>query len=212
MTPYFTNTMSIPAWRAEGYWEYLLIANPDRRVYQKVKGVKQEFAAKHGRENVTITDPHITLCVLLCKEGEEQELVNVIQRACSPIKAPTIILDDYKGFNHSVIYIQIQNHEPFNRLKKRLKMIDDFLQVYNYPAVQFKTPHMTLVRGLSDHKYDSVIYEYRQKKFFDFFTMKELILLKRPYDGHKCQHVNKFSLLPNDGPIGPIYYQLKFDL
>ncbi len=59
----FTYPSSFTNWSAYGFSEYLLIANPDKEVYEKVVTEKEKFYYKYGEKIAVKTKPHITLAV-----------------------------------------------------------------------------------------------------------------------------------------------------
>lgn len=181
-------------WHEYGLWEYRLLANPDEYVFQKVKEEKQRFFDEFGAETALKTHPHITVATFLAKDVLEATLRRWIQKICSCKQRFTVTLNNYSGFPSGVIYLRIQETEPFERLAKQLKVIDGFLRDNHCPPLQLSPPHMTIARRLTAPVYEKAVWAFSQRCFHESFTLNELVLLKRNGRYNKWEHVDRFPL------------------
>jgi 2'-5' RNA ligase len=186
-----------PDWSEMGLWEYMLVANPDEIVKQKIKEEKQSFYNEYKTEIAIKTEPHITIANFLAKEMMEETLCRWTQRICDHQQSFTVALNNYSGFPSHAIYIRVQNPQPFKQLANSLKTLETFIQDNHCPPLQLvNKPHMTIARQLSEDVYNKAIISYAQKTFHELFTLNKLVLLKRSSRYKKWEHVTVFTLPP----------------
>ena len=186
-----------PDWYQMNLWEYMLLANPDREVHEKVMEEKKYFSDKYETEIAIKTLPHITIASFLAKEMLEDTLCRWIQSICSLQYSFTVALNNFSGYPTHVIFIRVQNQQPFKRLANSLHVLDDLLKNNGCPALQLVTkPHMPVARQLTKDIYNEAVKEYAQRSFCEVFMLDRLVLLKRDSRYKKWQHVNYFYLPP----------------
>jgi len=186
-----------PDWYQQGLWEYMLLANPDERVGEKVRLEKEYFEGKFEAEIATKTLPHITIANFLIKERMEDLLCKRIQNICNLQCSFAVALNNFSGFPSHAIFIRVQNPQPFRQLAKNLERLDDFIKTNDCPPSQLVSkPHMTIARQLDEETYNKAIIEYSEREFSDFFVLNQLTLLKRDSRYQKWQHVTHLYLPP----------------
>ena len=186
-----------PDWYEMNLWEYMLLANPNEEVQQKVMIEKKYFEDRYETEIATKTLPHITIANFLAKDMMEDTICRWLQGICSQEYSFTVALNNFSGFPAHAIFIRVQNPQPFRVLANRLKVLDDLLKMNECPPLQLVTkPHMTIARRLPEEIYNEAIKEYAQRSFHEVFTVDKLVLLKRDSRYKKWEHVNYFYLPP----------------
>lgn len=186
-----------PDWYQMGLWEYMLLANPDEEVKEKVMLEKVHFGDKFGTEIATKTLPHITIANFLLKERMEDLLCKRLQNICNLQYGFAVMLNNFSGFPSHAIFLRVQNPKPFKELAKNLKRLDDLLESNDCPPSQLVTkPHLTIARQLDEETYNKAIIEYSQRDFNDVFVLSQLTLLKRNSRYKKWQHVTNLYLPP----------------
>jgi len=177
-------------------WEYLLVAQPDKEVSNKIVDEKKTFHSNYDYELATKVPPHITIASFLAKEAMEETLNRWIQNICHLQSSFTVTLNNYSGFPPHTIYLRIQDVQPFGKLANALKILDGFIQSNDCPPLELVSkPCLAIARQLPQHIYDTAIKEYAQKTFHESFTIDRLVLLKR--DACMRSHlVNTFILPP----------------
>src|SRR5690349_10831709 len=105
-----------PDWYQMNLWEYMLLANPNEAVQEKVMVEKKYFKDQYEAEIATKTLPHITIANFLAKEMLEDTLCRWIQSVCSHQYSFTIALNNFSSFPTHAIFIRVQNPQPFKRL------------------------------------------------------------------------------------------------
>lgn len=184
---------------SEQLWEYLLVANPDEIIYNKIMEVKQAFFDTYHQKIAIKTKPHITVANFLARESMEETLIRYVHRICSQHTSLEVTLNNYSGFPPHTIYIRVQDHAPFRQLASQLKVIDQYVQSNGCPEVRLIfRPHLTIARGLDNNVYNKAMLDYSQKTFHETFQLTELVLLKRNNQFDKCKQVNVFRFYPPD--------------
>jgi 2'-5' RNA ligase len=179
--------------------EYLLVANPDTNVYNKIIEEKQSFCEAYKHKIAIKTKPHISVANFLAKESMEETLIRYIHRVCSKHKGFTVTLNNYSGFPPHTVYVRIQDPEPFKQLAVQLKVIDQYVQANGCPEARLiYRPHLTIARGLNNSVYNKAMLDYSQKTFHETFQLNELVLLKRSNQFDSCKQVNVFRFYPPD--------------
>lgn len=178
--------------------EYMLVVNPQDDVWQQVMNEKTVFSAAYGQKGAEKTKPHITVASFLAKEEMEETLLRWMHRIVSRFSAFTVALNNYSGFpNSGAIYLRVQDHQPFRRLAKELRVIDELVRSNGLPQAQLVTnPHMTIARRLDTTVYEKAMAEYARKDFHAEFNVSELVLLKRVHQFDKCSQVSVLGLQP----------------
>ena len=180
-----------------GMWEYLLVANPDEAINEKVKAEKESFYNQFHEKIAVKTKPHITVANFMAMENMEHTVVNWLQRICGQQQSFPVMLNNYSGFPPHTIYLRVQYPQAFQRLAKQLKVIDNYVRSYDCPPAKLvSNPHLTIARRLSPEVYEKAMYDYAAKDFNGSFMVKELILLRRRNQFDACKQVGVFSFLP----------------
>jgi len=180
----------------DGY-EYLLIANPDESVYNKVMTEKRDFYERYNEKVAIKTKPHITVANFLAVESMEDTFIRWIQRICSQQHSFNVSLNNYSGFPPHTIYLRVQNPQPFQQLVNKLSVLDEFIKNNNWPPVMLvRKPHLTIARQLPEQVYSKAMLDYAHKDFHDSFMVTELVLLKRKNQFDRCEKVMVFKFLP----------------
>ncbi len=184
-------------WHEMDLWEYMLLANPDEAVHEKVMVEKKYFEDKYESEIATKTLPHITIANFLSKEILEDRIGRLLQNVCTQHYSFTAALNNFSGFPTHAIFIRVQNPQPFKRLANGLQALDNLLKVNECPPLQLSgKPHMTIARQLDQEIYNVAIKEYAAREFNAQFSIDKLVLLRRDGRYKKWQHVNYFYLPP----------------
>ena len=183
----------------EQLWEYLLVANPDENVYNKIMDVKQAFFDVYKQKIAIKTKPHITVANFLAMESMEETLIRYIHRICSQYMSFDVTLNNYSGFPSHTIYARIQDHAPFKQLAVQLNVIDQYVRSNGCPEARLIfRPHLTIARGLDNNVYNKAMLDYSEKTFHETFQLTELVLLKRNNQFDACKEVNVFRFYPPD--------------
>ena len=180
-----------------GQYEYLLVANPDDTVFNKVMNEKQEFYDRY-KERVPIkTKPHIRVANFLATESMEDTVIRWIERICSRQHSFSVVLNNFSGFPPHTIYLRVQNPQPFQQLATQLKVISDYIKSNDCPPPRLiNRPHLTIARRLPEDVYSKAMFDYSHRDFHSSFMVNELVLLKRKHQFDDGEKVMVFRFLP----------------
>lgn len=179
-------------------WEYILVAQPDEEVNEKIWS-EREFFCNHYSLKTTAT-PHITIASFLSKEPMEDILARWIQNICNLHTSFGVTLNNFSGLPPHCIYARVQDPDPFKKLATALKIIDGFIQSNDCPPLQLVTkPRLVIVEALPEHIYNEAIKEYAQRSFHASFKVERLLLFKRDAS-MQLRLVNTF-ILPPSSPL-----------
>ena len=178
-----------------GLFEYMLVAHPDQGIYDKVMEEKQSFYDEYHEKVAVNTKPHITIANFFVKENMEETLIRWMQRIFSMYESFGVTLNNYSGFPPHTIYLRVQDAEPFQRLIKKLKVINEYISSCSCPPVRYiANPHLSIARRLPEEVYFKALTRYAHKSFHESFVVSELLLLRREHQFDKCKTIYVFGL------------------
>lgn len=185
--------------QGEQLYEYLLIINPGKEVYEKVQLEKQNFYNEFKERVAIKTNPHITVASFLARESMEETLIRWIQRICNLREQFTVTLNNYSGFPPHTIYLRVQNEKPFQQLVKELKVVNTYVSSCACPPMKLiSKPHLTIARRLSEEVYIKALSQYARRSFHESFVVNELLLLRRQNQFDACKPISVFGLPPGN--------------
>ncbi|MFP5043068.1 2'-5' RNA ligase family protein [Parasediminibacterium sp. JCM 36343] len=179
----------------EPLFEYLLVATPEKHIYQQVMVEKQLFADTYKEQIAIKTKPHITGSRFFAKEAMEATIIRWMGRAIGMQQKFIVALNNYSGFPPHSIYIRIQEHQPFKQLATALEPIDQYVRSNDCPPMRLiRHPHLTIARKLSTQVFEKAIRNYAEKTFEASFEVQELVLLRRKDQFDTCKQICSFHL------------------
>ena len=183
----------------ENKWEYRLVASPGKEVLARVAALNDVLTTAYGQRISVKSEPVILVANFVADEAMEETVIRWIQRVCGQFPGFNVSFNNFGGFPSQLIYLRIQDAEPFRQLAERLKVIDQYLQSNGCPSANFRTlPHMPIARAIDFATFNEAMIEIGGKTFHESFSVGELILLKRKNQFEKCKQVNVFRFYPPD--------------
>jgi 2'-5' RNA ligase len=178
------------------FYEYLLVIQPAKQVFEQLKQEKETFYATYDVSVAKRTLPHITIANFLAKEAMEEIIINWMHKIISSHQNFDVMLNNFSGFPSSkTVYARVQDHEPFKQLAASLKVIDNYIKDNGLPRAFISTfPHVTIARSMQQSVYEKAIMDYSRKTFNANFTVDELVLLKRQSQFDTCKQISVFKL------------------
>jgi len=176
-------------------YEYLLVIDPHKELWDKIVNVKNEFAENYKSDHARWGQPHITLVNFVQYGMMEERLLNrlrIVAMAATPFK---VELRDFGSFPSHTIFINVVSKVPLQGLVKNIrheaqrlmKLNDD-----NKPHFILE-PHLTIARKLQPWQYEKGWLEYSNKNFTGRFIADAMLLLKRPAGEVKYKVVQRFK-------------------
>jgi len=183
---------TIPGYRV---YEYLLVLNPHKELWEKIMKVKEEFAEAYKSDHARWGKPHITLVNFVQYGLMEDRMVsrlNAVAMGQYPFK---IELKDFGSFPSHTIYINVTTKVPVQDLIKTIRAESQRLMKLNDDNKPhfIMEPHLTIARKLQPWQYEKGWLEYSNKNFTGRFIADGMLLLKRPVGEMKYQIVKRFE-------------------
>ena len=192
-----TNNSLADARQSNGFFEYLLVGHPNKRVNDLIMAEKTKFSVERNIKIAAATQPHATLASFLALEPMEQTIGRWTQQITGSLHSFPVILDRYGGFPNHTLYLGVQDPRPFQQLAKQLKPVIDYINASGCPPPRvISNPHFTIARSLTEQQYKDAMADYAQKSFYASFVIEELVLLRRRHQFDKCQPVQVFRFKP----------------
>lgn len=183
---------TIPGYKV---YEYLVVLNPHKELWEKIMKVKEEFADAYKSDHARWGKPHITMVNFVQYGMMEDRIVNrlnAIAMAQYPFK---IELKDFGSFPTHTIYINVTTKVPVQNLVKSIRAETQRLMKLNDDNKPhfIMEPHLTIARKLLPGQYEKGWLEYSNKNFTGRFIADGMLLLKRPVGEVKYQIVKRFE-------------------
>ncbi len=178
-----------------GLQEYLLVAQPDNLVSEKVMAEKEKFCNEYKQKVTIKTKPHIAIASFFAKEAMEETIFRYMQRILMQQQSFEVALNNYSGFPPHGIFLRVQNQQPFKQLARQLKVVSNYVDSCSCPPVRLITnPHISIERELPETLYLKAMMDYSQKTFHETFMVNELVLLARSHQYNTYKTVQVFRL------------------
>jgi hypothetical protein len=186
-------TQSIKSPSINGFYEYLLVAYPDKSLYTQImEGISQmpDLANLKSRMSFTIAG-------FEAKEAMESTIIRWMHRIISSQNSFPVKLTPYRGPSGQTIYLQAKQPAAFEQLAREMQVVDQYLQSNNCPALFVnKNPQLVIARDLPDPHYQDAMPQLEKQGMPVSFIVHELVLLRRQHRFDACKQVNVFGLRP----------------
>lgn len=184
-------------WPQAGLHEYLLVAQPDRAITEKIQLEKDSLTSMYAGKATPKRDSYIKIASFMAREAMEETIIRYTQRVCSQQASFKVELNNYSGFPPHSIYLRVQNPQPFRALVSELKVVSNYVSSCDCPRVNLVTnPHLTIAGKLPETSYLQAMMEYSQRSFYETFMVNELVLLRRSSAYDECKKLHVFHLQP----------------
>lgn len=174
--------------------EYLLIIEPEPRIKQQIKSLKQLFKQRHRFENAIVSKAHLTLMRCLQYESYEQLIVQKLRAISTSVAPFGIELQGFGNFGHA-LYIDVKTHAPILNIVSNRKAE---LRPYVYSGTKntpffVNKPHITIARRLTPTQCQMAWSIWNRASYYGCFQAREMLLLKRRAGTRAYQKVERFS-------------------
>jgi 2'-5' RNA ligase len=160
--------------------EYLLVLHPHEDLWQRIVGIKNEFASKYKAAIARHTKPHLTLVNFLSLEMMEEKIIQRVHAIAMGITPFKVELKDYGSFPSHTIFINVISKLPVQGLVRELKQAQRLMKLNNENKPHFiDEPHLTIARKLKPWQYEQGWMEYGHRQFTGRFIADSMLLLKR---------------------------------
>jgi 2'-5' RNA ligase len=183
---------TIPGYRV---YEYLVVLNPHKELWEKIMKVKEEFAEEYKSDHARWGKPHVTLVNFVQYGMMEDRIVNRLNAVAMGQFPFKIELKDFGSFPAHTIYINVTTKVPIQNLIKTIRTESQRLMKLNDDNKPhfIMEPHLTIARKLQPWQYEKGWLGYSNKNFTGRFIADGMLLLKRPVGEMKYQIVKRFE-------------------
>ena len=183
---------AIPGYRV---YEYLVVLNPHKELWEKIMKVKEEFAEEYKSDYARWGKPHVTLVNFVQYGMMEDRIVNRLNTIAMGQYPFKIELKDFGSFPSHTIYINVTTKVPVQDLIKMIRAETQRLMKLNDDNKPhfIMEPHLTIARKLQPWQYEKGWLEYSNKNFTARFIADGMLLLRRPVGEMKYQIVKRFE-------------------
>lgn len=183
---------TIPGYRI---YEYLVVLNPHKELWEKIMKVKEEFAEEYKSDYARWGKPHVTLVNFVQYGLMEDRIVNRLNTIAMGQYPFKVELKDFGSFPSHTIYINVATKVPVQDLIKTIRAETQRLMKLNEDNKPhfIMEPHITTARKLQPWQYEKGWLEYSNKNFTGRFIADGMLLLRRPVGEMKYQIVKRFE-------------------
>jgi 2'-5' RNA ligase len=183
---------TVPGYRV---YEYLVVLNPHKELWEKIMKVKEEFAEEYKSDHARWGKPHLTLVNFVQYGMMEDRIVNRLNAVAMGQYPFKIELKDFGSFPSHTIYINVTTKVPVQDLIKTIRADSQRLMKLNDDNKPhfIMEPHLTIARKLQPWQYEKGWLEYSHKNFTGRFIADGMLLLRRPVGEMKYQIVKRFE-------------------
>lgn len=162
-----------------GFFEYLLIISPNKEVRHQVARLKRIFASSYQCTMASRLVPHITIGNWLYSDIREAGIIATIRRFSETVSPFIATVHGLGKFDPKTIFVDISNKEKFAEISNGLKKPVNSLLKGNarFPS----NAHITIARSMEPDQFERAWADWKEEPFKADFTVKEMILLRRPY-------------------------------
>jgi len=183
---------TIPGYRI---YEYLVVLNPHKELWEKIMKVKEEFAEEYKSDYARWGKPQVTLVNFVQYGLMEDRIVNRLNTIAMGQYPFKVELKDFGSFPSHTIYINVATKVPVQDLIKTIRAETQRLMKLNEDNKPhfIMEPHITTARKLQPWQYEKGWLEYSNKNFTGRFIADGMLLLRRPVGEMKYQIVKRFE-------------------
>lgn len=181
-------------WREE--WpEYTLVIPAEEPVSRQVKQMrvhwKMEFEEAAGSEK----PPGVMMAVWAARKEQEETMVRLIGNLAERLESFVVTLNNFSGIPPQVIYIRVQDAEPFKKINSQLKNILELIGEEDACYIP-ERPIIKLGRFAKSED-PKQWYTYTHQLFHAAFTARKLVLFRQENGESKTIGVFPFKKMAN---------------
>jgi 2'-5' RNA ligase len=183
---------SIPGYQV---YEYLLVLQPHRELWEKIVKIKEEFATQYKSDHARWGKPYVTLASFSQYGMMEERLLNRLRTIALAQPAFKVELKDFGSFPSHTIYINVGSKIPVQGLIKAIRHDTQRLMKLNdeNKPLFMMEPHITIARKLQPWQYEKGWLEYSRKHFQGRFIADGMMLLRRLTGELKYTTIERFE-------------------
>lgn len=159
---------------SEDWPEYRLVIPADEPVSRQVRHLRMQWEEVYGKDAVSEKPPSITLACFTARQEMEETLMRWILRICENQQAFPVTLNNFSALPPHIIYIRVQDEQPFSKLATQLKSLEDFMKdkrIFHKPFIKLGALPSDIPAG------NWMLYTHQL--FHAAFMARKIVLYKR---------------------------------
>ncbi len=181
----------------KAFTSYQLVMYPEGETGAAVKLLTKKLKEIFPAELKIHSKAHIELGSFYAREEMEETIIRWIQRICNAESRFVVTMNNFGSVPPHVLYLRIQDHQPFFRLISKLRVIDNYIFLNGYGEVEWSSrPVCKLADQLQPGFDHSKIKDYAKLDYHANFLAYNLVLLKSTSLEEEPVVVNVFPLYP----------------
>lgn len=182
---------------------YLLLIEPEKKVSFRIEKLRDTIHSEVNMISNPFYNPHVTVLEFLQYESFEKKLIPALKDFVSQLHPFTLTLTDFGTFGHT-FYLQVK---PLPKELSRISASRKELKVMTRTTVNTQSVyHLTVFKDLDEQMSGRIWENWQNKKFEDFFVVKEFVFLRKKENQRHYQEVARFPLLGKE-IVKPVYVQ-----
>jgi 2'-5' RNA ligase len=182
---------------------YLLLIEPEKKVSFRIEKLRDTIHSEVNMIENPFYNPHVTVFEFLQYESFERKFVPAIRDFVSQLHPFTLTLTDFGSFGHT-FYLQVK---PLPKELSKISACRKELKVMTRATVNTQSIyHLTVFKDLAEQMSEKIWGNWKDKKFEDFFVVKEFVFLRKKDNQRHYQEVARFPLLGKE-IVKPVYVQ-----
>lgn len=174
-------------WREE--WpEYTLVIPAEEPVSRQVKQMRLQWKMEFGGEVGSEKPPGVIMGAWAARKEQEETMVRLIGNLAERLEPFVVTLNNFSGIPPQVIYIRVQDTEPFKQIITQLKDITGLIGDEETFRL-FERPFIKLGQFPKEGNAQQW-FTYTHQLFHAAFTAKKLLLFK--HEGNECKMIGVF--------------------
>lgn len=174
---------------------YFIAILPPSTIRAEIETLKKEIKEKFQVKHALKLPAHITLQIpFRMPPARETILIKKLQSFVKERKRFKAQLDGFDKFSKQVIFIKINEHDPFISLSKELQeLMLNFLDLKPHEIAAKMHPHITIAtRDLNRTIFPKVWNEFKDRDYKASFEVKDLHLFK--HNGKTWDIIKKINI------------------
>lgn len=163
----------------EEWPEYRLVVPAEEPVSRQVRQLRVAWEEAFGKGKISEKPPSITLACFEAREEMEPMIIHWIRNICERQLVFPVTLNNFSAIPPQVVYIRVQEEEPFRKLAEPLKTLETFLLVDPARKARiFEKPFIKLGK-LPEQGEARDWFQYSHQLFHAAFMARKMLLLRK---------------------------------
>lgn len=175
---------------------YLLLIEPEKKVAFRVEKLRDAIRSEFDMVANPFYNPHITIFDFDQYESYEGRFLPLLKEFVAQLSPFVLKLKDFGTFGHT-FYIQVKTGKELKRVSSKRGELRGIAKV---PVKTQGIYHLTIFKDLSENMGEKIWEKWKEKRFEDFFPVKEMVFLRKREGQRHYLELARFPLLGKEIP------------